>query len=161
MCAAGIRNTRASADARSADLRRRPQRQLSFAVDRADRGVLLDRQVRVALEEEHVLEHVVSAGDRLVHIAERVRLQAVDVPLLAVVVDARLGHGERFLGRGNRREQLVLHVDQVERLGRGLLVPGDHRCDRVADIAHRARRKGMLVLRDRQDAERDRESPCR
>src|SRR5213079_2545047 len=36
----------------------RPERELAFAVDRGDRGVLLDRQMRVALVEKEVLDHV-------------------------------------------------------------------------------------------------------
>ncbi len=43
-------------------LRRRPERELAFAVERRDRGVLLDRQMRVALVEEEILEDVVGAS---------------------------------------------------------------------------------------------------
>jgi hypothetical protein len=85
------------------NLRRGPDRELAFAVDRADRGVLLDRQMRVAFEEEHVLEHVVGALERLFDVAERERLQPVDVALLAVVVDARLRRGRAPLRASDRR----------------------------------------------------------
>jgi len=74
------------------------RRELAFAVHRGDRGVLLDRQVRVALVEKHILEHVVGLGERLVHVAELEGLEAVNVPPLAVALDARLGRCERLLG---------------------------------------------------------------
>ena len=41
---------------------------------------------------------MVSAAKRLFHVAERESLQAMDVALLSVVVDPRLGNREGFLG---------------------------------------------------------------
>ena len=52
--------------------------------------MLFDRQVRVAFEEEHVVEHMIGAGDRLVDVAELERDDLVDVAVVAVVVNARL-----------------------------------------------------------------------
>ncbi len=138
-------------------LRARLEQDLAVALDRRHRGLLLHRQVGVALVEEHVLEDVVGPGERLLDVAELVSLVAVDVAPLAVVVDARLGVGETFLGRGDGRERPVLDLDQVEGLGRGLLVHRDHRGHRVADVAHALARERMLVLGHRHDAVRDRE----
>src|SRR5439155_11506210 len=113
-----------------------PERELAFAVDGGDGSMLLDRQVRVALVEKNVLEHVVRFGERLVHVAELESLKAVDVALLAVALDARLGSRERLLGIGDGLERLVPDVDEIERLERGLLVAGDDGDDWVADVAH-------------------------
>ena len=139
------------------NLSARPQRELAIGIQRRDRGVLLDREMGVALEEEEILEDVVGPGERLPDVAELERLEAMDVPPLAVVVDPRLGAGERLLGRGDGRERRVLHVDQVERLERRQLVLRDHRRDRVADIADVLGRERIFVLRHREDAEGDRE----
>ena len=57
----------------------RPERELAVGIDRGDRRVLLDREVRVALEEERVLEDVIGLRQRLVDVAELERLQPVDV----------------------------------------------------------------------------------
>jgi len=121
--------------------------------------VLLDRQMRVAFVEEQVLEHVVRAGNRRVGVTKLECLQPVDVALLGIVVNAgitaRLYWLERFLRRADRVERLVAHVDQVERFGRRLLVPGDDRGERIADVAHMLGRERIFVLADRQDAEGD------
>ena len=75
--------------------------ELAVRIRRRDRGVLLDRQVRVPLEEEHVLEDAVGAGERRVDVAELERHRLVDVAVVAVVVDARLGVREAVLGIGD------------------------------------------------------------
>ena len=69
------------------------------------------------------------------------------------------GSGERqaLLGRGERPQHLVVDGDEVERLGRGLLIAGDHRRHRIADEADQVAAQRMLVLADRQDAVGDRE----
>ena len=66
-----------------------------------ERGLLLHRQVRVALVEEDVLEDVVGRRQRLVHVAELVGLVAVDVALLAVLVDAGFRVVQGFFRIGN------------------------------------------------------------
>ena len=62
-------------------LRARPERQLAVALDRGERGVLLHRQVGVALVEEQVLEYVVGLRQRLLDVAELEGLVAMDVAL--------------------------------------------------------------------------------
>ncbi len=131
--------------------------QLAVALDRGERGLLLHRQVRVALVEEQVLEHVLRFRQRLVDVAELVGLVAVDVALLAVVVNARLRIGERLLGAGDGRERPVLHFDQPERLACGLLVGRDHRRHRIADEAHASDGERIFVLRHGHDAVGNRE----
>ena len=81
----------------------------------------------------------------------------MDIPLLAVIVDARFRILQPFLRAANRRKNLVAHLDQVQSLDGGLLVPGDHRRDRVADVAHALARQRIFVDRHRHDAERHRE----
>ena len=86
-------------------LRARPERQLAVLIDGADRGMLLDRQVRVALEEEGVVEDLVGAGQRLVDVTELEVGPLVDVALFAVVVDAGLGMTQRLFRRGDRGQR--------------------------------------------------------
>ncbi len=136
-------------------LRARPEGELAVAVAGGERGVLLHRQMGVALVEEDVLEYVVRFGQCLLDVAELERLIAMDVARLAIVVNARLRMRQPFFWRRDRRQSLVFHFDQSERLGGRLFVFRDHRRHRVADIAHALRRERVLVLRHRHDAEGD------
>ena len=116
-------------------LGRRPERQLSVGAEVGDRGVLLERQVRVALVEEEVLVHAVGAREPLLRVAELHRHELVDVGLVAVVVDRRLGRREAVVDRADRRQRLVVHGDEVQRLEGGVLVHRRDGGDRVADEA--------------------------
>ena len=133
-------------------LRARPEDELAVAVDRGDGGVLLERQVRAPLIEEEVLEDVIRLGEPLLDVAERERDLLVDVPLVSVFVDARLRVREAFFRLGEGSERLVLHRDQIERVGRGQLVARDDERDRIADETDGVRTERVLVLADRQDA---------
>src|SRR5207247_8998449 len=117
-------------------LRGRPERELAFAVDGGDGSMLLDRQVRVALVEKHVLEHVVRFGERLVHVAELESLKAVDVALLAVALDTRLGSRERLLGMGGGLERLVPAAAEMQSREHSPLRAGYDGGDRVGDAAY-------------------------
>jgi len=138
-------------------LRAGPERQFAVAVDAADRGVLLDREVGVALEEKGVVEDLVSILQGLVHVAEVEAGALVDVTLLAVLVDPWLGVPQRLLRGGDRAKRFVVDLDQLDRLAGRLLVPGDHRGDGVTDVAHLFAAERLLVLADGQDAELDRQ----
>ena len=118
--------------------------------------MLFEREVRVPFEEEHVVEHVLRAGDGRVHVAELQRDELVDVALVAVVVNARLGMGEAVFRRRDRAQQLVLDVDERDRLGGRDLVARDHGRDRIADEPHLVRTERVFVVAHRQDAVRDR-----
>ena len=134
-------------------LRRGPEHELAVGILRRDGGVLLDRQVRVALIEEGVLEHAVGVA-RTPARRRRTRSDTIlwMLPRVAVLVDARLGVGEALLRIAEGAQRLVLDVDQVERLECRQLVAGDDGRDRIADEAHAIDRERMLVLADRQDA---------
>ena len=131
--------------------------QLAVAVLVGDRRVLLEREMRVALVEEDVLEDVVRGGERLVDVAELHRDPLVDVAFVAVVVDARLEGRQRLGGIGDRLQRLVDDVEQVERLGGRQLVARDDQRDGIADEAHLVHAERVLVLAHRQDAVRDRQ----
>jgi hypothetical protein len=142
-------------------LRRREDAELAIGIDHRERRVLLDREVRVPLVEEDVLEDAVGDGERALHVAELERDALVDVALVAVVVNPRLGKGERLERIGDGRERLVVDGDQVERGGGFLLARRDHRRDRIADKPHLVPAERVFVLRDRQDPVRDREVRAR
>ena len=137
-------------------LRARPQHQLAVGILGRHRRVLFDRQVRVALIEERVFEHAVGVGKRLRDVAEPERHRLVNIPAVAVVVDARLGIGEALLGLRVGAQRFVGDADVVERLEGGEFITGNHRGDRIADEAHAIDRQRVLVLADRQDAVADR-----
>ena len=59
------------------------------------------------LEEEHVFEHAIGFGERLVDVAEVEGDALVHVAVVAVVVQARLGRGQRLLGVGDGGQRLV------------------------------------------------------
>ena len=115
----------------------RPDGELAVGVERGEGGVLLQRQVGVALEEEHVLEDLVGLGEARLDVAELQRHLLVDVALVAVVVDARLRDAQASSGEAIGRQRLVVDLDQ--RRGprrRSSSSRRDGRGDRVADEAH-------------------------
>ena len=137
-------------------LRARPQDELPVGVLRRDRGVLLDRQMRVAFVEEGVLEHVIGRRQRGLHIAEAERDELVDVPGVAVVVDAGRVVPKAIVRTAERPQRLVVDGDQIQRLEGGQFVARNHGRDRVADESHAVDGERVLVLADRQDAVRNR-----
>ena len=138
-------------------LGRRPQRELPVRAQRRQRRVLLHGQVRVAFEEERVLAEVVGLGEAGLDVPEVERHLLVHVAARAVVVDAGVGPAERLVDRHDRRQHLVVDLDELQRLLRRLLVERGHRRHRVADEAHLVQGERVLVLAHRQDAEGDRE----
>ena len=119
--------------------------------------MLLDGQVCVALVEEEVFEDVIGSGQRLFDVAEFEGHGFVDVSLIAIVVNARLGRGERFERIGDRGQHFVLDVDEIER-SRGLILRArDHRGDRVSDHPHLVAAERLFILTDGEDAVANRE----
>src|SRR3954447_25537843 len=114
-------------------LGRRPERELALSVDLGDAGMLLDRQVRVALVKEEVLEDVIGGVDRLRDLirpaGELERLQAMDIPELAVRMNPGLGILKSLFRRRNRAKNAVFDLDQVKGFGRGLLILRHYRRD--------------------------------
>jgi hypothetical protein len=131
--------------------------ELAVGIAQRDARVLLERQMRVPLEEEHVVEHVIGGGDCLVHVAELQRDDLVDIAFVAVVVNARLRMREAVLRRRERAERLVLDVDEIEGALGGGFVGGNDRGHRIADEAHEIRAERVFVVADGQHAVRDRE----
>ena len=138
-------------------LGRGPQRELAFAVERGERRVLLDRQMGVAFVEEQVLEDMVRSRERFFDIAKFESLQAMDIAALAIRMDPRLGLSERFFRIANGVKNPVSNLDEIQRLGRRLLVLRHHRRDRIADVAHVLGCQRILVLSHGKDAEGHRE----
>jgi hypothetical protein len=68
-------------------LRARPHRHLPVGKPLRERRVLFHREVRVALEKEQVLTHVIRGRHLGVHVPELERDVLVDVARVTVVVD--------------------------------------------------------------------------
>jgi len=137
-------------------LRARPESQLAVGVERRQGSVLLDRQMGVAFKEEGVIEDLVGLLQRFLDVAEREGDALVDVAFLAVLVDPWAGVPQGFFGRSDGPQRFVVDFDQFQGFLCDPLVPGDHRGDRVADVAHAFAAERFLVLADRQDPELDR-----
>ena len=118
--------------------------------------MLLDGQVRVPLKEEHVVEHVVRAGNRLIDIAELQRDGFVDVAEVAVVMNARLRIRQAVRGRRECSQRLVLDVDQPHGAFGGRLVARHDGRHGIADEPDLVLAERMFVVADRQDAVRNR-----
>src|SRR2546422_7892929 len=78
----------------------------------------------VPVEEEQVLAHEISRGEGLLDVAELQVDQLVEVAAVAVGMNPRLGMCDRVQRVSDGTERLVLHGDQVQRGGRGLLQIG-------------------------------------
>src|SRR5437764_2743723 len=94
-------------------LRRGPQRQLSIGRPQRDRRVLLHRQMRAAFEKEQVLAYDVAFRDSRVGISELEVYELVQVAAIAVIVDARVGMGDGFLGSRDGLQWLGAELDQI------------------------------------------------
>ncbi len=138
-------------------LRRRVEGDPVVVLGHRDGGMLLHRQVGVALVEEDVLEDLVGRGEALGHRAEVHRHLLVHVAAVAVVMQPRLGGRQRLLDAGDGGQRLVLDLHLVGGLVGGVLGQRRHRRHRVADEAHLVGAERVLVLGDRQDAEGHRE----
>ena len=137
-------------------LRRGPEAELAVRRPLGDGGMLLHGKVGVALEEEDVFPDEVGRAEALLHVAELEGDQLVDVVAVPVVVDPRTPLGERGVDRHERGERLVLHLDEVHRRLRRLLVDGRDGRHGVPDEADLLDAEGLLVLAHRHDAEADR-----
>src|SRR5256712_854615 len=94
------------------DLRRGPEREPIVGAVAGDRGMRLDRRVRVALEEEPVVTDVVGGGEPGFEVAEAEMDLLEDVRALGGLVDLHVLALERLLDREDRLEGLVVDVDE-------------------------------------------------
>ena len=137
-------------------LRARIDDELAVGIHQRDRRMLLERQMRVSLEEEHIVEDMVGAGESGVDVAELERHRLVDIPVLAVVVNARLGMREAVRRRGVGTQRLVLDVDEARGVFGGQFVPRDDGGHGIPNEPHLVAAECVLVVTDGQDAVRDR-----
>ena len=77
--------------------------------------MLLDGEMGVSLEEKSVLENLVRFCKALFHVSKLKRHEFVNVPFLAVFVDARLRSRESFFRIGDGRQDFIVDIDQIER----------------------------------------------
>ena len=136
-------------------LRRGPERELSVRRPVRDRGVLLQRQVGIAFEEEDVFADEGRRRKGGFHVAELERHVLVDVGPVAVLVDPDLGMRQRVLDGHQGGQRLVLDLDQLARPLRGLFIDRGDGGQGVAhhpDLVHAER---FLVLRHGKDSELD------
>jgi hypothetical protein len=108
--------------------------------------VLLDRKVSVALKEKSVLEDFVGLGEAFFDVAELQRYEFMNVSLFAVFVNAWLGSGEGLLGIGDRRQDFIVDIDQVQRFESRQLLARDDGSNGISDVAHAIDTQGLLVL---------------
>ncbi len=131
-------------------LRRRPHGEAALVVPVGQRAVRLHGVVLDAGEPVGVLEHEVGAGERLPHVAAGVvelvadvgpglrpqRGEVREVPGQRLTGVHQGGAGrQRLLQRRHRRQLLVLHLDEVQRLRRRRLVHRGNRHHRLALVA--------------------------
>ena len=135
-------------------LRRSAERELAVGGILGDGGVLLHREVGIALEEDDVFSHVLGGADGSIGIAE---LQGHGFVHVRQAMDRLALAGEGLLNRHEMRQFRELHVDQVQRLVGDPLISGGHRRDWIAHIPDFLPGERLLVLADREDPELDRQ----
>ena len=138
-------------------LRAGPDGQLAIGILDGHRSVLLDGEMGVALKEKSVLENFISLGKAFFHIAEFQRHKFMNISLFAVFVNPWLGSRQRFLGIGNRREDFIVDINQVERFEGRKFLARDDGGDGISDVAHAINAKSLLVLADRKNSVLDRD----
>ena len=125
-----------------------------------DGGVLLHRQMRAALKEEKIFPHQIGRGNSRRRVAELEVDEFVEVAAVAIVVDLWLGMRDSFLRGVERLERRIDHLDEIERRGRRFFGRCRHRRHGIADEANFVEAQRMLVLRDGQNAEWNRQIPA-
>jgi hypothetical protein len=116
------------------------------------RAVRLDRGVGGAFEEVLALDHHVGGGEPGIHVAELEQDLLAEVAGLAVGVDLHRARVERLLRVEVGGQELVHHLDGIERLDGGVLVDRRHRGHAVAHVEHLVQGQRILVGRPRDDA---------
>src|SRR5260370_36010811 len=102
----------------------------------------------VPLKEEGVLKDFIGFGKALFHVAEFQRHEFMNVSLFTVFVDARLRSCEGFFGIGDRRQDFIVAIDQVEGPEGGQLFASEDGGDGGSNVSHMIHAKGLLVLAD-------------
>ena len=120
------------------------------AVELDERAVALERRRVEAVEVElRDLDHAVGLGEGGVEVAPRVEARPHEVPVGVVVEHRRVGV-LRLARVDERRQRLVVDLDELGRVARELARLGDDRDDRLADVAHLAdREREVLDVRAR------------
>ena len=134
------------------NLRRAPDGEVAVGVDARDGAMRLDGDVRGAGVPVRLARDGGRRGDRLVHLAELEVDVLGDVADLRLLVDLDLRMLESVLGREHRRKDLVVDLDERQRLVRRPLVDRRDTGDGVSDMAHLLHRQRRLVLRPGNDA---------
>ena len=98
--------------------------------------MLLDWQVRIALIEEGVFEHPIRLCERLLDITELQRHVLVNIAVVAVFVNARLGVIEPLFRSAIVRSVSYSTSIRFERFESRHLVARNHGGDRISDEAH-------------------------
>src|SRR5260370_34192905 len=111
----------------------------------------------VPLKEEGVLKDFIGFGKDLFHVAEFQRHEFRNVSLFTVFVDARLRSCEGFFGIGDRRQDFIVDIDQVEGLEGGQLFASEDGGDGVSNVSRTIYAKGLLVLADGKNPVLDRQ----
>src|SRR5229473_5803119 len=110
--------------------------------------MLFDGEMRVSLKEKSVLENFICFGKAFFHVAKLQRHEFMNVPFFAVLVNARFGSCESLLGIGDRRQAVIVDVDQVQRLEGSQLFARDDGGDGISDVPHAVDTKSLLILAD-------------
>ena len=114
--------------------------------------MLFDREVRTALIKECVLKDFIRFGKSFFHISEFQGDLFVNVSFFAVFMNARLRGRQRLFGIGDGRENLVIHVNQIQRFKRCQFFTSNNRGNRIAHVPHVIDAKSLLILADREDS---------
>ena len=88
----------------------RPNGQLAIGILDGYRSVLLNGQVRVALEEKYILEDLIGLPKSILDIAEFQGYALVDISFFAVIVNARLAKSQTLFGVRNCGQDFVINI---------------------------------------------------
>ena len=134
-------------------LRRTPQRQMSVGRKRRERGMIFEREMRVALIKIILFKNIIRFRKPRVQIAKFQRHHFVNVVMVGMF--ARMNRVarfvERFVHRHNRRQRFVLDVNELQRAFGGFNIQRRHRRHRVADKTHLVHAQRLFVLTARQN----------
>src|SRR4030095_8657526 len=131
-----------------------PKSQLFVRIEIRDRGVLFERQVRVAFVEKNIFTKQVRFSETLFDIAEFERDFLMNIAAIAVLMDTRQIGGQSVFDRGYGFKPLILDLNQVHRIERRVFVDSGDCGNRIADETNFIDAQSVFVLAHRKNAVR-------
>src|SRR5258708_9335719 len=104
--------------------------------------------MRVSLKEKCVFKNFIGLGKAFFNVVKLQRHEFMNVSFFAVFVNAWFGSREGLLGIRDRGQDVIVDIDQVQRLEGCQLFARDDGSDAIPYVPHAVDTKSLLILAD-------------